>query len=450
MSLTAELTRLLSNKRFCADDYQRAYLHVIDWLGCAAAGANTDAGKAFQASLVLSQSGNCNAIFLGHFDWLSAALYNGALGNILEMDDIHRSSILHPGPVIIPSALAIAQQQGVSFHRFLEAIILGYEIAIRVGQAIGRSHYRHFHNTATCAAFGATYACCYLFDCDDKQIVSALGNLGSRTSGLWQMRHENVMTKQWHNASASQMSAQVAWLAKCGVSGVNQILEGESGVFNVLSTDADTSYLVATQPNWLIYDTSFKPWPACRHAHPAIDAFLRCQHKLPRGAEITQVSIATYQDALTFCDKTTPTTTIEAKFSIQHAIAAIIVWGEPELAHYQSSVLDASEVIQARAKVQLNVSSQHEDNYPGHFGASCQISYQLGQQSGQVNESIKDTLGDPEVPMSAEHIKAKARYLLTQSNIPEHTVSAINQFSFDENTKINAFSQLISPVGAKR
>lgn len=453
-SLTTQLVALLHEKKITDDDRQRAFLHLVDWIGCATIGSTSEQASAFKKNLSMASSGRSLALFIGHFDWQNSALYNGALGNIFEMDDIHRSSILHPGPVVIPAALSMAQQVNASFEQLLDAIIVGYEVAIRIGKAIGRSHYTYFHNTATCAGFGSCMASAWLLKLNQSQMVDALGNLGSRTGGLWQMRNENVMTKQWHNADATVTGALTAWLAQCGLTGVSHILEGEQGVFAALSKDAQPEHVTMPINQWALFDTSFKPWPACRHVHPSIDAFMQVKQQLPETANIVKVEISTYQDAITFCDRSEPSTTSQAKFSIQHAIAAIILWGQPKLEHYDEALLSLSELCELRNKVSISLNSEIEKNYPQHYGAQCTIFYKDKRQklnSTHKNElkSISifstDTLGDPERPMSLENIFSKAQYLMTTSGISKQRAIDICQFSYSSETSINDFCQFLTP-----
>jgi 2-methylcitrate dehydratase PrpD len=121
---------------------------------------------------------------------LGAALGNGGLGNVLEMDDVDKRAVLHPGPVVVPAALAAAQDRGASGEAFLDAIVRGYEAVIRIGRAVGPGHYRYWHNTGTCGPFGSAAAAASLYGLSQEQTAWALGLAGTQASGLWQTRHE--------------------------------------------------------------------------------------------------------------------------------------------------------------------------------------------------------------------------------------------------------------------
>lgn len=452
-SLTKNLVTQLKNKAITDADRHRAALHVIDWLGCCSLAKKSSVAAVYQAyvdselavsasdNAVLGNKNDTHVIFGNRCYWQDALMINGALGNVLEMDDIHRSSILHPGPVVIPAVLTIAQKHKLPMRNFLNAIVLGYEITIRLGEAIGRSHYQYFHNTATCAAFGAALAVSHLLNLSIEQAVSALGNVGSRTGGLWQMRNEKVLTKQWHNAEATKSGVMAAVLAKQGLSGPEYILEGPQGVFNALSQDANPDKFIAHSDTWRLYDCSFKPWPACRHAHPAIDTTLAVMNKVAKPLaidDISKVTIYTYADAALFCDRLTPETELQAKFSIQHAVAAVICWGEPKLSHYHVESFDVLKSI--RAKVTVVVQAEIEQKYPKHYGAKCEITLKSGET---VSVEQTDTLGDPERPLSTEQIKAKASMLMTAAEIEPDNIADILAMKWADDDDLSQLNELI-------
>jgi len=443
LSLTTKLLHLLNQTSITDVDRERAALHVLDWLGCCSLGKHSVAAQVYQSYIEDEQSNiadNNHVVFGESCYWQDALLINGALGNVLEMDDIHRSSILHPGPVVIPAALVIAQKYQLPMRNFLDAIILGYDITIRLGESIGRSHYKYFHNTATCAAFGAALATSHLLKLSTEQTVHALGNVGSRTGGLWQMRNEKVLTKQWHNAEATRAGVMSALLANKGLSGPAYILEGPQGIFNAFSTDAMPEKVIKNSDAWRIYDCSFKPWPACRHAHPAIDVVCTAlnAHNNIVEADITSIVITTYKDAQLFCDNTNPETELQAKFSIQHAIAAIIRWGEPQLHHYhENNIVPLKEL---RKRITVEVSDSIEAQYPFHFGARCSITLNTGKV---LTAHIVDTLGDPENPLSIEQLKHKARMLMVAAQIPEQNIEALLSMQWSQTKNLALLTSLI-------
>jgi 2-methylcitrate dehydratase PrpD len=446
-SLSKQLLIDISQKPITHHDLARAGEHVLDWVACASSGKLSDAGRAYQALLSLDGEGKCTAIGGLQVSMQNAAQHNGALGNVLEMDDIHRSSILHPGPVVIPAALAAAEQTDCSLDTFLTAIIKGYEVNIRMGEAIGRSHYRYFHNTATCGALGAAMAAATVFDLSQQQTLWALGNAGSTTGGLWQMRNEKVLTKQWHNAEACRSGVMAAFMAKQNLTGPEYILEGPQGIFNALSDDASPDLFIKKYASWRLFDCSFKPWPACRHAHGAMDVLLEIlQQNTINPDDIEGIEVGVYQDAQLFCDRLTPETSLEAKFSIQHALAAILLWGEPKLEHYIASAIEHPACHALRQRICIQVNDDIESLYPQHFGAKCTLVLKSGQR---IVHSQMDTLGDPEKPLTPQQRHNKARMLLSYAGMSDENIAQLCAFDWLQDTPISTFSALLRPLPIK-
>ncbi|WP_166425595.1 MmgE/PrpD family protein [Paraglaciecola sp. 20A4] len=444
LSLSKQLLIDIDQMPLTQHDCARAGEHVLDWLACASLGKLSDAGRAYQALLSLDEGGKCTAIGGQRVSMQNAAQHNGALGNVLEMDDIHRSSILHPGPVIIPAALAVAEQMDCSLEAFLIAIIKGYEMTIRMGEAIGRSHYSNFHNTATCGTLGAAMAASSILGLTQEQTIWAIGNAGSTTGGLWQMRNEKVLTKQWHNAEACRSGVMAAFMAKQNLTGPEYILEGPQGIFNALSNDASPDKFVEKHASWRMYSCSFKPWPACRHAHGAMDVLLSIlQQSTIDFADIERIDVGVYQDAQLFCDRLTPETSLEAKFSIQHALAAILLWGEPQLEHYAQNAFKQAQCCALRERINVYVDQEIEALYPQHFGAKCTVVIKNGQS---VVLSQRDTLGDPEKPLTPAQRHNKANMLLSHAGVSNEKITQLCHFDWLQATSISTLSALLRPA----
>ena len=399
-SLTTNLIEGL-NKEISSEDRYRASLHLLDWIGCAFIGSVTEAGKIFINFSKNHVKGKCNVVNGGLYTPEIASFVNGAFGNIFEMDDIHRTSILHPGPVVIPSALAAAQEISTNSEIFLNSIIYGYEIMIRIGQSIGKEHYKFFHNTATCGSFGSGIAAGKVFNLNDEQLINVLGNCGSVLGGLWQMRNEDVMTKQFHNAHAARTGFTSAMLAKHGLTGPKFILEGPQGVYAAIGKDSDPKKITSNEfSKWKIFDTSFKPWAACRHSHPVIDATLEIAKKVDFN-DVSSVNIKTYKDAVKFCDKMLPKNVIDAKFSLQHVFAISLIDGPPDLSSFDEKNFTRADIASLRQKISIEVSDKIEKLYPEHYGAEIEVLLRGGKSEKFYQ---KDALGDPGNPISEEVI----------------------------------------------
>jgi 2-methylcitrate dehydratase PrpD len=390
-------------------DLARATLHVLDWLGCATAGAAQPAAAGFRAANAGAAQGECRSLDGTRLGWWDALQLNAACGNLLEMDDLDRASILHPGPVIIPAAIAIAEKVGASGRTLLMAIVRGYEATIRIGRALGTRHYAFFHNTSTCGAFGAAAAAASVLNLNKTRTLWALANAGSRTGGLWQMRHEACETKSLHNVQAAQTGVQAALLASTGVRGPAMLLEGPQGLFAALAPGASAAEVLREPERaWLLNEVSFKPWPACRHAHPSIDAALALKSQIASWQDIESVLVFTYRSALDFCDKPRPTTELDAKFSLQHCVAVALVDGPPQLHHFAPHQLMNERVALLRDRVTVMESPELSQVFPAHYGARVEVRLRNGATHTHL---LRDARGDPEWPLNAADVQAKAAQL---------------------------------------
>jgi 2-methylcitrate dehydratase PrpD len=395
-------------------DLQRASLHVLDWLACATLGATQTAASGFRASVLDAAAGECRALSGNRLGWWDALQLNAACGNLLEMDDLDRASILHPGPVIVPAAIAVAEKAGASGRALLMAIVRGYEATIRIGRALGTRHYAFFHNTSTCGSFGAAAAAASLLKLNKTRTVWALANAGSRTGGLWQMRHESCETKSLHNAQAAQAGVQAALLAATGVRGPASLLEGPQGLFAAMAPGASAADVLRDpHKKWLINEVSFKPWPACRHAHPTIDAALALKAQVADWREIESVVVFTYKSALDFCDKARPQSELDAKFSLQHCAAVALVDGPPQLHHFALHQVNSEKFSVLRNRVTVMESAELTHAFPAHYGARVEVRLASGATHTRL---LRDAKGDPEWPLSVDEIRAKAVSLLRSAS----------------------------------
>lgn len=389
---------------------ERAGLHLLDWTGCALAGSISQVGQ----------------ILLGRADGheTTRAFRWGGLGNVLEMDDVDKRAVLHPGPVVIPAVLSLAVEEGEGGTGILQAVVRGYEAVIRLGRCVGPGHYKLWHPTGTCGPLGAAAACASLLHLDQAKTAHALSLAVSQAAGFWQTRHEPAsMGKQLHAAHAARCGLEAARLAALGFRGPLRILEGSQGFFAAMCPDADPHVLMEDgEVDWLIHQVSFKPWPACRHAHPAIDAALQAR-KAFDPADMDQVRVRTYQDALTFCDKPEPTTVIEAKFSLQHAVAVSLIKGPPELEDFEPAAIADPRLAGLRRRVSVGVGDAFQKAYPAHYGAELSIESRAGAQTFTVS----DALGDPEQPMTKAQLEAKSARLMAWAGLDEARAARLIQ-----------------------
>lgn len=409
-----------------ARDRERAALHLLDWLACAHLGQSSPEAAPLRRWAEAQPAGpawTCGGHALQPAD---AARFHGSLGSLHEMDDVHREAVVHPGDTVVPAALAVAQREGCSADDLLDALVVGYEAGIRLGLLAGPAHYRHWYSTATTGAFAAAMACARLLRLPADASAHALALAGMQSAGVWQCRMEPGLAKQVAAGHAAQAGLVAADLAAAGATGPLSILEGEHGWLRATgsgqglaggqATDASHDCLAALDDApWRLHEVSFKPWPACRHVHPAIACALQALTLGVRPGEVDRLELRTYRVALDFADQPLPATAHQARFSLQHALAWTLLQGDFGIEASQEPASLADPACAAlRARVSLSVDARHEQDYPRRFGASLRVHLAEGRC---VDIDQPHALGDPELPLDREAVRAKAVRLLVSSGL---------------------------------
>ena len=418
----------LQGRSITNEDRQRAALHLVDWFGNIILGHGSAAGRALSRwAETHAPHGNCWTVGGRFLSSEAAAMFNGSLGNIFELDDLHRGAIVHPADTIMAAALAIAQRENVLPQAFLDAIIRGYEMAIRVGLLAGTKHYQHWYSTATCGVFGAATACASLLELDERQARNALAQAGMFASGIWQCRLEPGFSKQLAAGRSAQSGVLAAELAAAGFEGPRYILEGEHGW--LAATDSLPSlkhamqvlYPVLDVP-WLIHEVSFKPWPVCRHVHPAIACAIELHKKIRHIADVVRLEISTYQTALDFADRAQPSNSQEARFSLQHGVAVGLFRGHFWLEDTQLESLNLPLLVRLRTQTQVQATKPFNFAYPAHYGAMLRVWLKDGQC---LDASVSDAPGDPEYPLTSSEVVEKNQTVMQAAKYAPQSVSKL-------------------------
>jgi len=253
-----------------------------------------------------------------------AALLNGAFGHSLDFDDTHADSSLHPSAPVVPAAFAIGEMVGASGRDVLTAIVAGYEVCCRLGNALDpTSHYaRGFHPTATAGTYGAAAASAKLYGLSEAQIVSAFGVSGSQAAGSLQFLVNGAWNKRYQVGAAAMNGVIAATLARNDFVGAIESIEGKHGLLVGYSDDAHpdkaTAGLGATYETMKI---GVKPYPSCRYTHAAIDAIIamRREHNLTPD-QIKRVEIGLHRNGITLtgdaATKRHPRSVVGGQFSM--------------------------------------------------------------------------------------------------------------------------------------
>ncbi|WOF73825.1 MmgE/PrpD family protein [Parvibaculaceae bacterium PLY_AMNH_Bact1] len=422
-SLTRSLVSLIRSKSVTEADLSAAALFVLDAIANTCAGQNSEPGEILLAWSNAEGAANMQP------DTGKRAFLLGALTHILETDDLHRQSVVHPGCVVVPPAWILAAKHGINGRAFLTSVLHGFEATTRVGMAVGAEHYRIWHNTATCGPFGSAMAAAALLGLDEDQTTHALGNAGSQAAGVWEFLETGAMTKHLHAGHAAEAGVRAAELAKFGFTGPPKILEGDKGFFKAACPDADPSAVLAdADAPWQLTNTSIKPWPSCRHTHPAIDAAQSIRAALKEKGEtltdsmIETIDVGVYQASIDVCDRVSPMTEYEAKFSLHHTVAAGLLYDQVDFAAFGERA--RTDLQSTRTKVRPTLQEPYASAYPRAWGSSVTLTLKSGETIVETRTHAK---GDPEAALAREEMIDKASMLLShaQEGDPTRFINAV-------------------------
>lgn len=383
---------------------------LVDWFGSAVAGKNAKAVEIIaQFAQIMGPSSGQSEILLNRklTSPYFAAMCNAAASHVVEQDDLHNSSVFHPATVIFSPALAVAQSLGVSGREFLVAVIAGYEVGIRIGEFMGRSHYKIFHTTGTVGSLAAAAAVGRLLKLSPEQMLHAFGSAGTQAAGLWEFLKDAADSKQLHTAHAAGTGLMSAYLAKDGFTGAQQILEGKQGMAAGMSTDADLSKLNAgLHQRWATLETSFKFHASCRHTHPAADALLQVmQTNHLQFTDLAHITTHVHQGAIDVLGAVTdPKTVHQSKFSMGTVLAIVAKYGHAGLDEFENHFLDP-EICQLRDNVSMQLDPQVDQAYPQRWIGKVSVKTHAGTEfHGQLDEPK----GDPGNTLTRSEIESKA------------------------------------------
>lgn len=415
-TISAQLADFVLDMRFdqlSGDTVGMAKRCFLDWLGSAVAGAPA---KPTEAMLAVARDlgGNEEATLVPNGRKTSAflaALVNGGASHVVEMDDLHKASIVHPAAPVIPAALAVAEREGASGEDLIVAIVAGYEVATRAGEAMGTSHYQYWHSTGTCGIFGAVAAAGKLLDLDRDGLVAAFGSAGTQAAGLWAFLAEGTMSKQLHPAKAAADGVLSALLAQQGFTGASRIFEDEKGFCRAMAQGADLTRFtdgLGTPPH-RIMDTCFKAYAACYHIHSAIDATLQLcrQHKIA-GNGVQAINVRLYSVAVNLLGNVQLANPYVAKFHVPFCLATAAQYGSVGLEAFTEERLSSNVLKELMAKVTLAHDPELDKDYPARFPAIVEIVTKAGDTHVLRVDYPK---GDSKNPMTLEELMAKFHQL---------------------------------------
>lgn len=388
--------------------------HMLDALGVALASSRSDtAGTVTATANRLGGRPDCTVPGREErYPAPTAAFVNASMCHTPDYDDTHGGSVIHPSCVVVPVALAVGEEKGVTGKEFLTALVAGYEILLRIGlSAPGKFHRNGFHPTGACGAFGSAVVASRLGGLGREAAVHAMGISGSFASGLLEFLSDGSSAKRVHPGWASYGGIIASLLAADGLTGPRTVFEGPNGFFrsHLREEEYDIESLIGTLgKRWETEQISYKMYPCCHFLTAFIDCAreIKARHApMPEEIEAVECVIAPDQARLV-CEpaegRKRPRTPYDAKFSLPYAAALGILRGDCVLADFSEESILNEEVLRLAGKVGYTLSDT--TGYPRVFPGWMKVR----MRNGAVYEHREGKQrGGPENPVGTEEIVRK-------------------------------------------
>jgi 2-methylcitrate dehydratase PrpD len=322
------------------------------------------------------------------------ALIEGSAAHTVEVDDIFRDGIYHPGAPTIAAARALGEA--------LRPVVVGYEISTRIGAAMGKAHYKHWHNTGTIGAFGAAAAAAEALQLDRSQFAHALATVTTFAAGLQQAFRMDSMSKPLHAGRAAEAGVTAALMAREGVTGSLDVMVGFAAA---MGDNPDWERWLATLGrDFHITRMTFKNHACCGHTFAAIDGALEVKRRLNvEAADIDRVEVATYRAGLEVAHYENPGTPAEGRFSLKYVVATALTHGSVRLAAFEPERLADRKTKALMDRISLRVDPELEAAFPAKRAARVAI-----EAKGRREEWLQPTrIGDPDAPLSDRALEEK-------------------------------------------
>jgi aconitate decarboxylase len=378
----------------------------------------------------------------------AAALVNGTAVHSFELDDLHKTAIMHPGGVTLPAVVAVSEMNGATGPQLLTALVAGYEVGIRVGLAVGLGLlHRGWHNNGVLGAFASTAAVGNLLGLDEVQMEHALGMAASQAGGLMAAQY-GAMVKRLHAGKAAQSGVYAAALAARGFTGIEDVFAERYGNFFGTFADHydDTLLIEGLGERWEIENVGFKWYPACGSSHTSIDAVLSLQRDY--GIEAGDV-----ERCVIACSTATkdhvgwpyePDSVTTAQMNLSYAVAIALVYGEVAVEHFRPELVAEPSLVDLAQRVETEADPQIDARGPRFRHA---VRLRLECRDGRVvDASVDHAKGSEAFPLSETEVRQKFTRL-AGAVLPDARVDSLEEAidDFEAMRSGSDFTQLLVP-----
>jgi 2-methylcitrate dehydratase PrpD len=382
-----------------------AHRTLLNWLGCAVGAAHHEAPSAALAAVQLLQPAP-QATLLGRaerVDMASAALINGISSHTFDFDDTHLKTVIHPAGPVASAVLALAEgmagQRAMSGRQIMDALVLGIDVACRVGNAMYPEHYdRGWHITGSTGMLGSAAACARLLGLDAHKTAMALGIAASQPIGV--REQFGSMTKPFHPGGAARAGLMSALMASRGFTASPKALEAPRGMMQTVSIKNDWNEIShELGQRFEISFNTYKPFACGIVIHPAIDACTQLKAQGVQANDIERIELKVHSLVLELTGKKEPADGLQAKFSVYHGCAAGLIFGRAAEEEYADAIVNRADMVALRRKVVATVDSSISES---SVDATAVL-----KDGRRIHVVVKNAIGSLENPLTDAMLEAK-------------------------------------------
>jgi 2-methylcitrate dehydratase PrpD len=378
-----------------------AHRTFLNWVGCAVGAAKHESAEAALGGVRMLQPAPQSSV-LGRadkVDMASAALVNGITSHTFDFDDTHLKTIIHPAGPVASALLALAEVTGASGRQVIDALVLGIDVACRIGNAMYPDHYdRGWHITGSTGSVGAAAGCARLLGLDEKHTAWALGVAASQPIG---MREQfGTMTKPFHPGGAARAGLTSALLAKNGFTASPKALEAPRGYIQTVSLKHDWNEITGELgKRFEISFNTYKPFACGIVIHPTIDAATQLRAKGVKAEDVERVELRVHSLVLELTGKKEPQDGLQGKFSVYHGFAAGLIFGRAGEGEYDDHIVTREDMVALRRKVVATVDDSIDE-------ASADVTAIL-RDGRKVHVFVEHAIGSLERPLTDRQLEDK-------------------------------------------
>ena len=378
-----------------------AHRTFLNWLGCAVGAARHEAVEAALGAVQVLQPA-AQATVLGRaekVDIANAALLNGITSHTFDFDDTHLKTIIHPAGPVASAVLALAEHTGASGRAVIDAVVLGIDVACRLGNTVYPEHYdRGWHITGTTGMLGAAAGCARLLGLDAERCAMALGIAASQPVGL--REQFGTMTKPFHPGGAARAGLMAALMAQHGFTSSPKAIEAPRGWAQVVSTKCAWNEVTdELGERFEISFNTYKPFACGIVIHPSIDACAQLRERGVEPEQVERIELKVHSLVLELTGKKSPADGLQAKFSVYHGCAAGLLFGRAAEEEFADEVVTRAAVVALRDKVVATVDDGIDE-------ASVDVTAVL-KNGRREHVFVEHAIGSLKRPMSDAQLESK-------------------------------------------